>query len=99
MAKPFAGSFQVVTDIKSVFGERMAKSELETSRTRSIPLSPLPSTAAASAAKVVVCFVFVKLCILWRLYCCKKYCEKKKKKEQIKLLKYPEWFSSHSMVV
>lgn len=41
---------------------------------------PLPFTAAAAAAtKVVVCFVFVKLCILWRLYCCKK-CWKKKKK-------------------
>lgn len=33
---------------------------------------PPPSMAAASAAKVVVCFVFVKLCILCRLYCCKK---------------------------
>lgn len=38
---------------------------------------PLLFTAAAN--KVVVCFVFVKLCILWRLYCCKK-CWKKMKK-------------------
>lgn len=35
----------------------------------------------AAATKVVVCFVFVKLCILWRLYCCKK-CWKKKRKNK-----------------
>lgn len=42
---------------------------------------PLLFTAeAAAATKVVVCFVFVKLCILWRLYCCKKCWKKRKNK-------------------
>lgn len=60
---------------------RMAVAELATSRTRSIsPLFPLFFFTAA-ATKVVVCFVFVKLCILWRLYCCKK-CWKKKRKNK-----------------
>lgn len=72
--------FLAIMDEGSVWKVRMAEAELATSRRRSSPSPPLLFLAAAAAAtKVVVCFVFVKLCILWRLYCCKK-CWKKKKK-------------------
>lgn len=73
---------------------RTTKVPLATSRIcRPLLLLLLPSVLFKAAATKVVCFVFVKLCILWRLYCCKKCWEKKKK---IKVLKFQEWPHLHT---
>lgn len=85
-----AGAFELKQTREVVWKEGWPRLNWQPPDPRNI--SPLPSTAAA--AKVVVCFVFVKLCILWCLYCCKK-CWKKKKK--IKLLKYHEYSCSRHL--
>lgn len=59
---------------------RIASAELATLYNPQLFPLPLFFFTATATKVVVVCFVFVKLCILWCLYCCKKCWKKGKNK-------------------